>query len=150
MGASSESEDEKRITRKGESGDEDELEPMHILVVDDAPMNRKLLTRLLEMNGHTYKQAENGQELIDMVRENLIHYDCILVDYEMPVMNGPEACKGVREMGYTGFVVGVTGNLLPEDVGYFMDCGADAVLPKPFKYKELENLLIERGMFDTL
>jgi len=128
----------------------DDLEPMQILVVDDAPMNRKLLTRLLEMNGHTCKQAENGQELIDMVRENLIHYDCILVDYEMPVMNGPEACKGVREMGYTGFVVGVTGNLLPEDVGYFMDCGADAVLPKPFKYKELENLLIERGMFDTL
>jgi DNA-binding response OmpR family regulator len=50
-------------------------------------------------------------------------------------------------MGYAGFVVGVTGNLLPEDIGYFMDCGADYVLPKPFKYKELEQLLIEQGLF---
>merc|ERR1712176_1729225 len=133
---------------KEDSADEDELQPMHILVVDDAPMNRKLLTRLLEMNGHTVTTAENGQELIDMVRKNMVQYDCILVDYEMPVMNGPEACKGAREMGYTGFVVGVTGNLLPEDVGYFMDNGADAVLPKPFKYNALEELLIEHGMFE--
>merc|ERR1712157_121237 len=146
--ASSSSEHEKKITRVGDSADEDELEPMHILVVDDAPMNRKLLTRLLEMNGHTVTTAENGQELIDTVRNDMVKYDCILVDYEMPVMNGPEACKGAREMGYTGFVVGVTGNLLPEDVGYFMDNGADAVLPKPFKYNALEELLIEHGMFE--
>jgi len=129
---------------------EDELQPMQILVVDDAPMNRKLLTRLLESNGHTCGQAENGRVLIDMVETNMVRYDCILVDYEMPVMNGPDACKAIREMGYTGFVVGVTGNLLPEDVGYFLDCGADAVLPKPFKYKDLEGLLIEHGMFDLL
>jgi len=127
--------------------EENELEPMNILVVDDARMNRKLLTRLLESNGHTCGQAENGQDLIDVVKTNMVKYDCILVDYEMPVMNGPEACKNVREMGYTGFIVGVTGNLLPEDVGYFMDCGADAVLPKPFKYDDLEELLIEQGMF---
>jgi len=137
--------------------EEEALEPMQILVVDDAIMNRKLLIRLLESNGHTCGQAENGQALIDAIDDCLNHthksgqtmmqYDCILVDYEMPVMNGPEACKAIREMGYTGFVVGVTGNLLPEDVGYFMDCGADAVLPKPFKYKDLEQLLIEQGMF---
>jgi len=137
--------------------EEETLEPMQILVVDDAIMNRKLLIRLLESNGHTCGQAENGQALIDAIDDCLNHthksgqtmmqYDCILVDYEMPVMNGPEACKAIREMGYTGFVVGVTGNLLPEDVGYFMDCGADAVLPKPFKYKDLEQLLIEQGMF---
>ena len=133
---------------KEDSADEDELQPMHILVVDDAPMNRKLLVRLLEMNGHTCSTAENGQDLIDAVRKDMVQYDCILVDYEMPVMNGPESCKGVREMGYTGFVVGVTGNLLPEDVGYFLDCGADAVLSKPFKYKALEELLIEHGMFE--
>jgi len=141
------SENPDKSSRSGSSGEVDELEPMSILVVDDAPMNRKLLVRLLEMNGHTCAQAENGQDLINAVKENMVRYDCILVDYEMPVMNGPEACKGVREMGYTGFVVGVTGNLLPEDVGYFMDCGADAVLPKPFMYKELEELLIEHGMF---
>ena len=126
-----------------EKEESDELEPMNILVVDDALMNRKLLARLLEANGHTCGQAEDGQELVDAVKKDMVQYDCLLVDYEMPVMNGPEACKIVREIGYTGFVVGVTGNLLPEDIGYFMDCGADAVLPKPFKYKDLEELLIE-------
>lgn len=135
---------------------EETLEPIRILVVDDALMNRKLLIRLLKANGHSCGEADNGQALIDTIRSccndeseegQAVQYDCILVDYEMPVMNGPEACKAVREMGYAGFVVGVTGNLLPEDIGYFMDCGADAVLPKPFKYKELEQLLIEQGLF---
>jgi signal transduction histidine kinase len=135
---------------------EENLEPMRILVVDDALMNRKLLIRLLKANGHSCGEAENGQALIDTIgacrndeseEGQAVQYDCILVDYEMPVMNGPEACKAIREMGYAGFVVGVTGNLLPEDIGYFMDCGADYVLPKPFKYKELEQLLIEQGLF---
>lgn len=138
---------------------EETLEPMHILVVDDAPLNRKLLIRLLESNGHSCEQAENGQALINTVEDSIeksaalneseksVQFDCVLVDYEMPVMNGPDACRAIREMGYTGFVVGVTGNLLPEDVGHFLDCGADAVLSKPFKYKELEQLLMEQGLF---
>merc|ERR1711956_109607 len=110
----------------GMKSNQDSLDPMRILVVDDAPLNRKLLIRLLESNGHTCEDAENGQILIDRVEEKMNkkgdgddhddHFDCILVDYEMPVMNGPDACKTIREMGYVGFVVGVTGNLLPEDV----------------------------------
>ena len=161
---------DQNATVKGENGSkltnctiEEKLEPMSMLVVDDAPLNRKLLIRLLESNGHTCGQAENGQVLIDTIKESLasstseldekqegdesVQYDCILVDYEMPVMNGPTACRAIREMGYTGFVVGVTGNLLPEDVGHFLDCGADAVLGKPFKYKELKQLLMEQGLF---
>jgi len=135
---------------------EETLEPMRVLVVDDAVMNRKMLIRLLESNGHSCGEAENGQALIDTIQACFndeseegkeAQYDCILVDYEMPVMNGPEACKAIREMGYTGFVVGVTGNLLAEDIGYFIDCGADSVLPKPFKYKVLEQLLVEHGLF---
>ena len=135
---------------------EETLEPLSILVVDDALMNRKLLIRLLQSNGHSCGEAENGQALIDSIHFSFFgssaefkaaQYDCILVDYEMPVMNGPEACKAIREMGYTGFVVGVTGNLLPEDVGYFMDCGANAVLPKPFNYNDLKQLLVEHGLF---
>ena len=144
-------------SRAIQQGQEEKLVPMRILVCDDALMNRKLLIRLLESNGHSCGEAHNGQALIDVVDLTLADdnedetikkpYDCILVDYEMPVMNGPEACKAIRDKGYHGFVVGVTGNLLPEDVGYFMDCGADAVLPKPFKYKDLEQLLIEQGLF---
>ncbi len=141
-------------TRTNESIGE-HLKPMNMLVVDDAALNRKLLIRLLESNGHSCGQAENGQRLIETIQGSLTiteqkyQYDCILVDYEMPVMNGPDAVKAIRRIGYTGFVVGVTGNLLPEDVGYFLDCGADAVLGKPFKYRDLEQLLMEHGLFDV-
>merc|ERR1712176_1724757 len=57
---------------------EETLEPMSIMVVDDAPMNRKLLIRLLESNGHTCGEAENGQDLIATIKENMIQSDCIL------------------------------------------------------------------------
>lgn len=68
------------------------------------------------------------------------------LDHEMPVMDGPTACKQMRLMGCSSFVAGVTGNLLPEDLEYFMHCGANAVLPKPFKMASLEDLWVEYGV----
>jgi CheY-like chemotaxis protein len=62
------------------------------------------------------------------------------------VMNGPHACRKMRELGCSSFVAGVTGNLLPEDVAHFKNCGANAVLPKPFKMATLEQLWIEYGV----
>lgn len=123
-----------------------ELVPMHMAIVDDDPIARKLLVRLLESYGHTCDQLNNGQELIDKIKDNPIAYDCILLDYEMPVMSGPEASAIIREMENDVLMLGVTGNLLPEDIGHFMDCGVDSVLPKPMKYEELMELLVEFGV----
>ena len=50
----------------------------------------------------------------------------------MPRMRGTEAAQRIRELGYMGIIIGVTGNALPEDVKDFIDHGADAVIPKPF------------------
>ena len=50
----------------------------------------------------------------------------------MPRMRGTEAAQRIRELGYKGIIIGVTGNALPEDVKDFIDHGADAVIPKPF------------------
>jgi CheY-like chemotaxis protein len=75
-------------------------------------------------------------------------FDTILMDYEMPVMNGPESSRGIRELGCDSFIVGVTGNLMEEDVNYFKECGANAVLPKPLDFTELENLWAEYGVAD--
>ena len=62
-------------------------------------------------------------------------------------MNGPDAAKEIRDRGWKElFIVGVTGNLLPEDVQYFQSCGANAVLPKPVKMDELNYLWIENGV----
>ena len=65
--------------------------------------------------------------------------DLILMDYEMPRMNGPEAVQRLRELGCTSWVVGVTGNALKEDTDYFLHYGADAVLTKPMTIDQLRD-----------
>merc|ERR1712176_1212095 len=70
-------------------------------------------------------------------------FDLVLMDYEMPVMIGPVAAREIRKLGSDVFIIGVTGNLMPEDVTYFRQCGSNAVLPKPFRMSELEEIIIE-------
>ncbi|OEU18173.1 two-component system sensory kinase [Fragilariopsis cylindrus CCMP1102] len=117
-----------------------------ILVVDDAPMNRKLLTRLLMKRGHHVDMAEDGLEAFEKVTSAMKEgkrYDTILMDYQMPVMDGPTSTQKIREEGCDSFIVGITGNVLPQDVAHFKDSGADGVLGKPFQVEELESLWIE-------
>jgi len=128
-----------------------ELEPesLRILVVDDAASIRKLLSRLLEKRGRLCDQAEDGKVAVEKVKDSMESgdtYDVVLLDYEMPEMNGPEAAKRIRALGSDVFIVGITGNLLPEDVRYFRLCGANAVLPKPLKIDDLEVLLVEHAV----
>jgi len=120
-----------------------------ILVVDDAPMNRKLLTRLLLKRGHEVGMAENGLEACNKVVAAMNEgkrYDTILMDFQMPVMDGPTATQKIRSVGCDSFIVGITGNVLPQDVEHFKVCGADGVLGKPFQIEELESLWIEYGV----
>lgn len=64
----------------------------------------------------------------------------------MPVMNGPAACTVIRAMGCDAFIVGITGNVLPEDFDCFRKSGANHTLPKPVDMKVLENLWVEYGI----
>jgi len=127
---------------------------LRILIVDDALSNRKLLGRLLSKKGHKSDQAEDGDIAVDMVKEaeKLGNpYDIVLLDYEMPKMSGPEAASIMRKNGSDVFIAGVTGNIMPEDTDYFHRCGANAILPKPFKIAALEELIFEHhivGSFD--
>ena len=113
-----------------------------LLVVDDVPSNRKMLIRVLSKNGHTCEQAQDGQVALDMFLacDPAAPYEMILMDFEMPVMNGPTATKKLREMGCACPIVGVTGNVLAADVEYFMSQGADAVLAKPLQMAALEGV----------
>merc|ERR1712224_687644 len=70
---------------------------LRILVVDDVLSNRKLLCRLLERKGHSCDMAENGQRALDAIKANDGGYHCILIDFEMPVLNGPDAVQRIRE-----------------------------------------------------
>jgi len=131
-------------SEEGDSSYEDSK--LNILIVDDANSNRKLLRRLLKLKGHETAEAENGKIAVDMVAEATRtgnEYDLVLMDYEMPVMIGPVAAREIRKLGSDVFIIGVTGNLMPEDVSFFRECGSNAVLPKPFRMNELEEIIIE-------
>lgn len=112
-------------------------DPLHILVVDDASSNRKLVCRLLQSKGFRCEQAENGLECVGMVLSGRNHFDMILLDFEMPVMNGPDAAKKLREMKCEIPIIGLTGNVLPEDKQYFLDHGANIVFSKPLNIDQL-------------
>ena len=110
-----------------------------ILIAEDVLACRKMLIRLLERAGHSCVIACNGQEAVDAIQTSIDGdleegncIDTILMDFEMPVMNGPDATQKIRELGYQGRILGLTGNLLREDVEYFIMKGADGVFPKPF------------------
>ena len=125
------------------------IEPLRVLVVDDSAMNRKLLVRLLQNQGHTCDQAENGLAAVDKVKEALANdkpYDSILMDNLMPEMNGPDAAKEIRALGSDSFIIGITGNLFEEDVLHYKDCGANKVLAKPVKLQELTDAWYEYGV----
>lgn len=69
-------------------------------------------------------------------------YHAILMDFMMPNMDGPTATKQIRDMGYTGVIIGVTGNALPSDVLQFLTSGADRVLLKPMDMDMLQSTLL--------
>jgi CheY-like chemotaxis protein len=112
-----------------------------ILIVDDTATNRKIVRRILRSDGFTdVDEAKDGQECVEMVSSRPPSepwYDLILMDFEMPRMNGPTATSRLRELGYSMPIIGVTGNILTSDVTYFLESGASSVLPKPIVMKDL-------------
>jgi CheY-like chemotaxis protein len=117
----------------------------NVLIVDDAPMNRKMLRRILEDRVEMIYEAEDGQIAVNMIQDaidnNQQSFDVILMDFVMPNMNGPEATRKIRELGYEGIIIGVTGNTLQSDIDEFKLHGANDVLPKPLDINIMENLL---------
>jgi CheY-like chemotaxis protein len=138
---------------------------LNILVVDDAKSNRKLLRHILEGDGHVVSEAEDGQICVDMVEQSpeccdlifmdfgndlAIHSDVpLMLDVEMPRLNGPLATKQLRAIGFSGPVIGVTGNVLAEDVSYFKSCGANRVLSKPLSRVELRAVVTEMNIVSS-
>lgn len=115
-----------------------------ILVVDDAMPNRKILMRLLKAAGYECEEAENGQKCLDLMLSSSSQsprsrFDLVLMDFEMPVMNGPTATKILRDHGINVLIFGVTGNVLPEDMHFFEAHGANCVLAKPISMEKLHD-----------
>ena len=112
-----------------------------VLVVDDSPVNLKLMGRLVADRCDCVLQARDGEEAVAAMKlamERGPAVDLVLMDFQMPNMNGPTAAKMMRDMSYSGPILGVTGNVLPADEELFLRMGADKVIFKPISTVTLD------------
>ena len=70
-------------------------------------------------------------------------YDIIMMDFVMPIMDGPTATREMRKAGFTGYIFGLTGNVLVSDIEFFKAHGANYVLTKPFDVLTYDKIVAE-------
>jgi CheY-like chemotaxis protein len=110
-----------------------------ILVVEDEGMHRMILKRVLESNGYVVFDATNGAEGLEIMRT--LKVDLAIVDLEMPVMNGMEFTKWVKEIDQNFPVIIVTAhaaNFSPKDI---LAANAEAFIQKPIEANELLRII---------
>jgi CheY-like chemotaxis protein len=126
---------------------------LKILIVDDAPLIRKMLERSTFAMCKECHHANNGAEAIKKTLESIEKndpYDVIIMDYYMPGMNGPEAIKIIREQGFKNLIIGATGSTSMEDNENLMESGADFVMLKPLKLNDFKRVFEEKKKLKTI
>ena len=116
--------------------------PRRILLVEDDRVNQEVLARLLKERGHRVDVADNGLEALAMHAANA--YDLILMDIQMPKMDGIEATARIREREKGGRhtpIVALTAFALQGDREHFLSLGMDEYLPKPVRMEELYDMV---------
>jgi len=116
--------------------------PARILVVDDAAENRELLDVVLSDAGLYVEGAENGQIGVDMALEG--SFDLILMDMQMPVMDGYAATTRLREEGFSKSIIALTANAMKGFEQPCLDAGCDGLITKPVDIDVLLAVLAER------
>jgi CheY-like chemotaxis protein len=137
---------------KPEVGEEEtpDFTGKRILVVDDIEINREIVGVMIEDTGAKVIFAENGNEAREIF--NTKHnFDCILMDVQMPVMDGLEATRRIRTSGIPGCedvpIVAMTANVFKDDVSNCLEAGMNAHLGKPIERSEL--MLILKKFLNT-
>jgi len=122
-----------------------DIQPIHILVVEDNPVNRRLVTRLLEKRGYRVTQAFNGREALEQGEKQ--PFDLVLMDCQMPEMDGFEATREWRRREaampsspHTP-IIALTAGAMAEDRDACLAAGMDDYLPKPFSPDALYDIL---------
>jgi signal transduction histidine kinase/HPt (histidine-containing phosphotransfer) domain-containing protein len=122
--------------------------PCRILLAEDGEDNRRLLAHHLRKAGAHVGLAENGRLAVEMALAAAgagEAYDAVLMDMEMPVLDGYAAVRRLRSGGYRGLVIGLTGHTLPGDREKCLTAGCDDYAAKPISRRRLIEL-VRRGM----
>jgi len=116
---------------------------LRILLAEDNPVNQLLATRLLEKRGHRVTVAGNGREALAAIDKE--SYDLVLMDVQMPELDGIEATIAIREKEKKGAnhlpVIALTAHAMKGDQERCLEAGMDAYLSKPIRAQELDELL---------
>ncbi|WP_204102150.1 MULTISPECIES: response regulator [Spirulina sp. CCY15215] len=110
-----------------------------VLVVEDSPAQRQMISELLRSSGLTVEVAGNGVEALAQIQDNLYEPDIVVLDIVMPQMNGYELCRRLKADPKTKHVPVVMCSSKGEEFDRYwgMRQGADAYIAKPFQPKEL-------------
>ncbi len=134
------------------------MEGRRFLVAEDNELNAEIMVEMLKMEGAACELAVNGQEAVErFTAAQPGHYDLILMDVQMPVMNGYDATRAIRASRHpeagTIPIVALTANTFAEDVRNALDAGMDGHLAKPVDMDEMRalvgRLLRARGAEET-
>ncbi|MFT3685684.1 MAG: response regulator [Phycisphaerales bacterium] len=129
---------------------------LNVLLAEDNPVNQKFAVRVLEGAGHKVKVANNGREAVEHTAAQT--FDVVLMDVQMPEMDGLEATKAIRQREATGAgesnghrlpIIAMTANAMSGDREMCINAGMDGYVPKPVKretlFEEMKRVLKETG-----
>lgn len=108
---------------------------LKVLVAEDNEVNQILIQTILEQENYEVKIAENGENAVEMAASN--YFDFILMDVQMPGMNGYEATRKIRKWNPDIPIIALSANAYEEDIQKSLEAGMNAHLNKPLKLKDL-------------
>lgn len=114
---------------------------LHVLVVDDVSVNRQLAAAMLRKAGHTVESADDGLQAVAMIKDG--EYDLVLMDVQMPRMNGIAATAAIRKLSGAEAdvpIVAMTANAMDGDRETLLAAGMDDYISKPFSLIQLTDL----------
>lgn len=115
---------------------EPSFEGLTVLIAEDNLVNQKVITKFMKKWGITHDIVDNGALAVEAVSRT--SYDLVLMDMNMPVMDGIEATRRIRNNGFSIPILGLSAATLPEEVSNMKDAGMLDVIPKPFDPKTLK------------
>ncbi|WP_210561743.1 ATP-binding protein [Psychrosphaera aestuarii] len=114
----------------------------HVLLVEDNKINQMVASKMIELLGMTYDLAENGLEAIKLAEST--RYDLVLMDMQMPIMDGYQATKNLREKGFNDLLIcGLSANAMKQDFDRAFAAGVDHYLTKPLTVDIFSQFLSE-------